>query len=163
MTLNDPLGTRIAALDDLSAIAAAERLADLLARNGDRPAPGSAMEPFAALIERAHADPNAPLEAADPGAIARGLLAAFSADSDLAPLVEVALEASDDQLASKPILAVGVAASLVIFAASTEIKVKFEHIEIHKTVASPELVERVGGVLRPLSLPRDDRKPLPGE
>jgi hypothetical protein len=163
MTPNDPLQTRILALDDLSAIAATERLAELLAQHGERQAAEAFVEPFTGLIEIAQADPSAPLDVDNPGAIARDLLAAFSADGDFAPLLEVALQARDTQLASKPILAVGVAASLIIFAASTEIKVKFEHVEIHKTVASPELVERIGGVLRPVSLIRNEKKVLPRE
>lgn len=163
MTSSESLESRIGTLDDFATIASCERLAGLLAQ-GSVPLGDSAMVPgFEALVTFAEADPSEPLATDAPGAVARALLSAFASDNTLAPLVSFALIKHDGQLATKPILAIGVAASMIIFAASTEIKVTLPHVDVHKTVASPELVEQVAAVLRP-SLERHPgplQKPLP--
>jgi hypothetical protein len=152
------LTQRIDSLDDLAATAAAESLAKILATSENAQIPASGLDDFESLINAAKRDPSAPLGGADPGPCARSLLNAYAADKDYAPLVDLSVSrAADNQLATKPILAVGVAASLIIIAASTDVKIKYEHVEIHKTVASPELVRSAGAVLRPIVLPASKR------
>lgn len=138
---------RILELDDFSAVRALEVLASMF---GDV-APDGASPGLAGLFRAAaEADASAPLQAQDPANVARSLLLAFAEDEAFEEIVAAAVERSaDTQLAAKPILAVGVAASLIIVAATTGMKVDVGPVHIEKTTASPELVTKISEILRP--------------
>ena len=152
---NDGLQESIESLSDFQATKALEELARLVSENGANVSGGTDDSLVASYRQAAERDASAPLAVVAPGATARSLLQAFAADTAFAPLVEVALHSADDtQLATKPILAVGVAATLMIVAATTDVKVDVGNVHVHKTTASAELVENLGHVFRPIAPPQ---------
>lgn len=91
---------------------------------------------------------NRPLSEEQSVEIARGLLMTFAEDPALSPVLSETLdEYSDDQLMVGPILATGVAVSMVIVAATTSLRCNFKNFEIIKDPTTPAQINAIAKLL----------------
>lgn len=81
----------------------------------------------------------------DSSEIARNYLLYMAKDKNLSLILKKALEEYQEKevLIVETVLAVGFAASMIIFASTTEIKGKAFGMEFHKNEATPELVKAI--------------------
>jgi len=83
-------------------------------------------------------------ESSESVAIARSILVNLAQDATFSPLVEKALDTyKDDKLFAGAILAIGAAASMILVAATTQVKGKVFGMEFVKEKANPDLVKAV--------------------
>lgn len=76
--------------------------------------------------------------------VARGMLLALADDERFASLIEAALDSySDTEMVAEVVLAVGFAVSLVLMAATSELKGKVFGITLKKGAATPEMIRAI--------------------
>jgi hypothetical protein len=141
------LAERIEGLSDYQAVRlleqCSERVFDGLVTPGDELVLGVADQlrespELGAALGLTPAQRDAPLSEAVSAEVARALLRRLAEDPDLAPLVEKSLdEYRDDELMVGAILATGVAASMVIVAATTQLEAKLGDDVVIKKKAAP--------------------------
>jgi hypothetical protein len=145
---------RIKALSDLDATHAIQRLAEYLAPAVTTGPTVAGDDVNLALVDAFHRsaqdDASQLIGGTECSSISRDLLTAFAMDPNYRDVVIIALDTTpDDQLLSRPILALGVAATLIILAATTEVRLDIGPLHLHKQTASPKLLEAVANILQP--------------
>src|SRR3954453_17949670 len=97
---------------------------------------------FTRLAAEAAGDPSAKLDTELSGRVAETFLLAAARDPDLSPLLAAELDAfRDEKQFVETALAIGLAISMIIVAATTRIEYSDGKLKILKTTASPELVK----------------------
>lgn len=151
---------RIDGLTDFRATCALDRLAVLVGPAAAKIQLAGPLESDASeVVLKAGLDPSRPLDVLNPGAEARRLLVLFSSIQDFRGVVETAIETLDDtRLAARPLLTFGTIATLFMIAASTEVEFTVGTLHVHKHAASPELVEAISSLFKPLPAPKSEAK-----
>jgi hypothetical protein len=84
-------------------------------------------------------------------ALARGILVELARDETFAPLIDTALASyRDDRMMADVVLALGLAASMVLIAATTELEGEVFGIKFKKGAASPEIVKNLAEIVKNL-------------
>lgn len=150
----------IEGLTDFRATCALDRLAVLVGPGAAKAKAGGSVGSAAdEIAQKAAKDPGRPIEVADPGEHARRLLILFSSVQDFRDVVKTAIDTLDDtRMAARPLLTLGTIATLFMIAASTEVEFTVGTLHVHKHAASPELVEAISNLLKPLAAPKTEAK-----
>jgi hypothetical protein len=97
---------------------------------------------FLSLVAEARADPAVTLDVNASSELAKTFLFALAADEYFSSIVETELAAfRDEKQAVDPVIALGLAVSMIIIAATTRFEYRRGGLTISKEVATPELVK----------------------
>jgi hypothetical protein len=84
------------------------------------------------------------LDLSQSATVARGMLLVLADDECFAPVIEAALASySDSEMVAEVVLAVGFAVSLVLMAATSELKGSVFGITLKKRAATPEMIKAI--------------------
>jgi hypothetical protein len=142
--------TRLRALKPIQQVALCQAIVARLYRDSEAVQEAAqALDPalrddpaFARLAAEAAGDPSAKLGAELSGHVAETFLLAAASDPDLSPLLGAELDAfRDEKQFVETALALGLAISMIIVAATTRVKYSDGKVTIDKTTASPGLVK----------------------
>ncbi|HEX5006293.1 MAG TPA: hypothetical protein VFV70_04225 [Hyphomonadaceae bacterium] len=141
---------QLAALSPIQQVALCQAiLGRLTAEPGSIDAAAETLDPairddpaFLSLVAEARADPAVGLDVTASSELAKTFLFAIAADNDFSSIVETELaEFRDEKQFVVPILALGLAVSMIIIAATTRFEYRGGGFTISKEVATPELVK----------------------
>ncbi|MEJ2663824.1 MAG: hypothetical protein P8107_07245 [Spirochaetia bacterium] len=104
---------------------------------------------FSELTQLSSAQKNKKMDAAVSAPVARSILLTLAEDEQFEKLLQEALAGfKDDEMVADIILAVGAAVSMILVAATTQLKGKIFGMEIQKDKASPNMIKAVGELFK---------------